>query len=509
MSPKLHSLHHFLFLYLLHHVVAEFSVNIVSPRRHTQTQSNFTIVLEIETNRPDLLNDYGTLKDWLHTTSDATPPPAAPHPHLNLHVCLSIASIHFAADTPVLSLGCVPMFDLKTPEVRLNGALSELHVSSVPYGEHDLLVHVHTDNGQGEPGKQQVPSSSVRFLSTPIIAGKTAMGAAYSPRQDNDHLTCQQGQQKIAPTARSISSMFARAYLPLQQQRQSGTITVGVLVHRGSTSFANSVQSWYDRKIYRYVKEIIVYLQEWPFDDGNPRELLEVSTKDPRLAAFMHATTRTRHHDSPRIVVIGAPTQLNIAPAFARLVETSTSELFMFLEEDFVLDTAAVSNADVATRLEEATHVLMLANVDVVRLRSRTLPGVPNCADHWQGREQDLVHLRTGDIARHSVLSASFRHVYDVAMVWKCRNMHCAWSTHAGWTNNPFVAKTQWLLETIVPIAVQDWTRRVESAVNLSPLLWDEGCYVIAAGEGLFTHRDEDRPLNLQSPCAKPRVEEQ
>ena len=80
----------------------------------------------------------------------------------------------------------------------------------------------------------------------------------------------------------------------------------------------------------------------------------------------------------------------------------------------------------------------------------------------------------------------------------------CSFSTHAGWTNNPFMARRKWLLDVIVPIALADWTRRVESAVCLSPSLWDYRCYVVAASKGLFTHDDVDKPMSEQSPCEAP-----
>jgi hypothetical protein len=504
-----------------------FSLEILSPLPYTQTNSNLTIKLGFNA-------DASKLFDWYMETTTTTTPPHNPY------VCISLASLHFAVATPVLQVGCLLMFDVLSNAVQLSGALDNLQLSSVPYGEHDLRISVHLDTGQtghNIPETEPVVATSTRFLATPIIHGRTSVGTTFTPRHAQDHLKCpfksSQPPSHLA-ARRSASKLFSRAYLPLLQQQMGGSLSVGVLVHRGQKSFANSVQSWFDRNIHHYMEEMIIYLQEWPFSDNTPRELVEVAGQDLRLQALLH-TVQTHHSTHsprlkrrmPRVVVIGAPMQVNIAPAFARLVETCTTEMFMFLEEDFVINQTLVSKADVKETLMEATHLLMppssvlgskthtqqQVHVNVVRLRSKTLPGVPNCANHWRGREKDMLSVRSSDIANHKVLEAAqwLQHSTDVFssdVVWKCQNKWlCAWSTHAGWTNNPFMAKTEWLLNAIVPIARVDWTRRIESAVNLSPPLWDEECYVIASGEGLFTHKDEDRILEVQSPCASPRIE--
>ena len=559
-------------------------IKVSNPLPFTQVSSNLTVTLSVVAENPDVVENQQSLQQWLYSMMSAKDQQSSnSNQVLNLHVCLSMSSLHFPLDTPIRRIGCLAVFDIITSldhpssvlvpipipvpiPVRLSSELDRLQLTRVPYGEHDLVVDVHADDGSGSPG-MKIPSGSttVRVLSTPIIAERTKVGLPYARRSTKDYLTCaasksqrqrqrkRQRKRQRQRQQRRVSKEFAQAYRTHQQQSMAGTVTMGVLVHRGATSFANSVKSWYDSNLVLCVSEILVYLQEWPFpDDGLPRSLAEVATMDARLAPMLllllesqsqsQSQSQTSYSMSfPNILVLGAPHQVNIAPALSRLVEASSSELFMFIEEDFIIAGTSITQTKVQERLKEATQLLLSSfeSVDVVRLRSRRFPGVPDCAHmNWKGREEEMLRVRSADIARHKVLDSTgwLTNPYDYfpkGVVWQCvpsndgsnessasgeessknagndddKRWWCAHSTHAGWTNNPFIVRREWMWSEIVPIANVDWTRRVESAVCLSPPLWDHACYSIAAGEGIFTHRDSDQPLEVQSPCEKSRTE--
>ena len=554
-------------------------VDIVRPVAFTIVSSNFTITIDVTADDPNLIKNQGNLQQWLQSISKSSSHSLKPTTKtittttglLNLHLCLAMTSLHFPVDAAVRRLGCVPLFDttvLDTDDddtaVRSNSALGNLHLTMVPYGEHDLIMDLHVDDGFGNPAEKKEMSSTVRFLSLPIVAEEVKVGQSYLKRDKTDYLTCRDlrknknknknknnnnnNHQQANLSQKSIANAFARGYQSPEQQQLAGQVTLGVLVHRGTASFTDSVQSWYTSDLYLSVSEIIVYLQEWPFpNDNKPRSLAEVANLDARLASMLkvsmlHESTST----TPNVIVIGAPQQVNIAPALARLVEMSSYELFMFLEEDFMIDhendiktttPPTITKENIQRRLEEATRLLLAPtiqaanennklnqneqshSVDVIRLRSKIKPGIPNCGKkNWKGREKQMLSLRSGDISRHKVLDSTSwlkdPNVYfPKEMVWQCSSLKkettwwCAYSTHGGWSNNPFIARTEWLLNVIVPIAKVDWTKRVESAVSLSIPLWDHKCYIIATGDGIFTHRDKDQPLEIQSPCEKPRTE--
>ena len=124
-----------------------------------------------------------------------------------------------------------------------------------------------------------------------------------------------------------------------------------------------------------------------------------------------------------------------------------------------------------------------------------------------------MLEIETYDVARHRALDSVFwlenpTLAFPPGTIWHCggptMSWFCSWSTNAAWSNNPFLVKREWFLENIAPVAKADWTKRVEPAVNLSPESWDRQCFVIAQGEGVFTHWDSEKPLAEQSPCIDP-----
>ena len=196
----------------------------------------------------------------------------------------------------------------------------------------------------------------------------------------------------------------------------------------------------------------------------------------------------------------------------------------MFVEEDFVIDADVVSEKMVRQRMAEAAR--QLESADVVRLRSKVRPGDPDCARmNWRGREKDVLTVRSGDVARHKVLDStqwldSPHEYFPREMVWECAPQPARdrsgsagserwWCVlHKRWVDEQsYYGREEWLLREIVPISDIEWTRRIESAVNLSPPLWDHACFIVAAGEGSSRDRDQDRPLEVQSPCARAREE--
>ncbi len=337
-------------------------------------------------------------------------------------------------------------------------------------------------------------------------------------------------------------------------------LTIGILVSRGGLSFARAFQSWVSSGILAQAgRGVFVFIQESPalFGSAGDSALMrvpltaEAAAADARLTAAWEAA-RTA---GLKVTLLGSPEQLGIGPALARLVDVASAEgdgAFMFLEEDFRVDgggdvesssVSSSSTTDVfhAARISDAVSLVLDTprppknqaqdhttsshpqyTVDLVKLRSRARPGYPNCADHWRGREDEMHWVTSSDIARHKVLEAAGwlgetsktagLDIFPEGVLWPCgggtteRPWTCAFSTHAGWSNNPFVARLGWLRQVIVPTANADWTRRIEGAVNLNVRLWDGGCHVVAAGEGVFTHEDAEKEKAEQSPCEKPRV---
>ena len=121
-----------------------------------------------------------------------------------------------------------------------------------------------------------------------------------------------------------------------------------------------------------------------------------------------------------------------------------------------------------------------------------------------------MLTMYTPYVSNHSVLETIHwmsSPPFSSDILWRCgpdRSFFCAYSTHAGWSNNPFIARRSFVRDRVLPVGDADWTRTIEGAINLSPHLWDDACYILAQGEGLFTHSDIDRPLTQQSPAEDP-----
>src|SRR5215203_3438538 len=180
---------------------------------------------------------------------------------------------------------------------------------------------------------------------------------------------------------------------------------------------------------------------------------------------------------------IGDPNNIGIAAAYKRLIDFATSDLFLFLENDWEL------LRDPLWTMNDAISMLTAGWVDVVKLRSRFSPGEPLWSRQYAGKERDhptfmldAVHWREDD-TMVDLRPEIFPWYSELSKV----NWYMADAKHANWTNNPTMFRTDWLRQNIVPRLSGD----VEKA--LQPWWEQQTYYKVAQGEGLFTHRRIDR----------------
>lgn len=169
----------------------------------------------------------------------------------------------------------------------------------------------------------------------------------------------------------------------------------------------------------------------------------------------------------------GEPTNIGIAEGYKKLVAYATGDLFLFLESDWLL------LDDPHNQIYDAAELLRYEVIDVARFRSREYPGNPLYTRQFQGRELDQpTHLLD------AVHWSDPTHISP--NVWKTEGSYMSWftarATHANWTNNPTMFRTEWLRENIVP---RMGSRDVE--IDLQSW-WEQQHYVVAQSEGLFTH---------------------
>jgi len=221
-------------------------------------------------------------------------------------------------------------------------------------------------------------------------------------------------------------------------------MSIGVLSWGQHKTLRNTLQSYETFGLNKLDEERIIFFQE-------------ITDQDIQIA------------DEFGYKAIGAETNIGIAQGYKRLVEESTSDLFLFLENDWLL------LEDPSDQMFEAAELLRNEVVDVVRFRSRKYPGNPLWTRQYEGKEFDHSEFLLDSI--HWTDPIKFfpfiRYEHDV---------YVTTSQYANWTNNPTMFRTKWLRKNILP-RIGD--RDVE--VDIQPW-WETQAFAVAQGEGLFTH---------------------
>lgn len=325
---------------------------------------------------------------------------------------------------------------------------------------------------------------------------------------------------------RSRHSSVCIHVVPVHHSAPEG-FSVCILVHRGSRSFRRAFASWVHSGLLARAHEVLLYLQQSEWCGSRTPQPLPCA--DPRVGFL-------QQYRIDRVRVMGSKEQVGIGPAMLELVRSAHGAHVLFLEEDFAIrDDHRVR---VPSVLGRGMELLRRGEVELLRLRSATHPGVPFYPSVWRGREHQLAHKLTPYNSHHTYLEArTWLNATAIARllhphVWPCagrgegegaaqsrmhadrrwarearrgETMCCARSSHAGWSNNPILASKAFLLHVLHEVARRDWTRRLEGAINNAPHLWSERGYRIAQGRGLFTHSDVDgRGLAEQSPYEDP-----
>lgn len=166
---------------------------------------------------------------------------------------------------------------------------------------------------------------------------------------------------------------------------------------------------------------------------------------------------------------VGSNQNIGIANAYRELVNMASGDLFLFLENDWV---ALEGSND----LYAASELLRNAVVDVARLRHRRIPGHPLWTLQFKGYEDTKpTHLLD---SIHWTDPSRFGPITDIGDDW-----YTASSRNANWTNNPHMAKTDWLKDNILP---QLGSKDIE--VDLQPW-WEQQDFMVGQGSGIFTHK--------------------
>lgn len=249
-------------------------------------------------------------------------------------------------------------------------------------------------------------------------------------------------------------------------------MTIGILSWGATKTLINTLDSYNEHGLSAVDDDIIIYFQEMSEKD-------EIIAKGRGFNYF------------------GAAHNAGIAEGYKRLVERASGDFFLFLENDWLL------LRDPATQISQAKYLIESGFADVVRFRDRRDPGNPLWTLQYKGRElEGLTHLLDcvhwvehpdlffpEYIRRKSLYRASIEpaklvtpETIDLTSGVEEDYWYIARAPYANWTNNPHMAKTDFLKENVLPrLDGGDLERDIQN-------WWQQQDFKVAQGDGLFKH---------------------
>jgi hypothetical protein len=228
------------------------------------------------------------------------------------------------------------------------------------------------------------------------------------------------------------------------------TLTIGILSWGAHKTLINTLESYREWGLDRLGDERLIFFQE-------------ISNYEKQLAGDYG------------YIPIGAPSNIGIAEGYKALVESTTSDLFLFLENDWLLIEEPTDPITVGKKMLE------VGIADVIRYRHRRQPGNPLWTYQFLGREYDRPsHLLDAVHYHNDEELTQFPELETVEIgdsIWWRTN-----AKNANWTNNPTLFRTEFLRQHILP---HMGSRDVELDLQS---WWEQQDYLVAQGDGLFTH---------------------
>jgi len=241
-------------------------------------------------------------------------------------------------------------------------------------------------------------------------------------------------------------------------------LTIGVLSWGAEKTLVNTLESYTYYQLDRQDEERIVLLQE-----GTPEQ--------ESICRYYGWTPTTISWN------------IGIARGYKKLVEMATGEYFLFLENDWKL----IEHSSIA--LTFGYDLLISNDADIIRYRHRINPGSPLWTRQFEGREYDRpshlldsIHWAYPPVFPEITSKPFYYYTYNPLTYAEknTMNWYITSSKYANWTNNPHMAKTQFLKDNILPrLGSRDLELDIQS-------WWQEQDFKVAQSDGLFTHERID-----------------
>jgi len=207
---------------------------------------------------------------------------------------------------------------------------------------------------------------------------------------------------------------------------------------------------------------------------------------------------------------IYSPVNVGIQEAYRRLCANAQGEYFLFLENDWECIEDEVTTA---LRLRNAIEILRTGMAHCVRLRHKYFFGEPLYGLQFQGKEPDAPKGWLNCIHWIEDPTIKFPEIFQkICLDEGGEDMFLASSCHANFTNNPCMYKTEFIKKIAENNYRPTLTREEQKSQNnyaisrnVPPDLislqgniaswWAEQHFIVAAGTGLFAHRQRPRSL--------------
>jgi len=226
-------------------------------------------------------------------------------------------------------------------------------------------------------------------------------------------------------------------------------LSMGVLSWRSHRTLRVSLESYRFLGLDKLTKQKVIFFQEMSSEDKDIAEEFGYE-------------------------YIGEKNNIGIAQGYTKLLDIVENENFLFLENDWKL------LLDPSSILHDALILLTDGNADLIRLRSRENPGKPL---YGMNKDKEL------SSPSHLLNCLHWQAHPDILFpnhIQRLREWYVTSSKYANWTNNPYIAKTKWLRDVIVPMGNGDIEKSIQR-------WWEQQDFKVAQGEGLFTHNRLDR----------------
>lgn len=230
----------------------------------------------------------------------------------------------------------------------------------------------------------------------------------------------------------------------------TNTITLAVLSWAAHKTLLNTLMSYERSGLLNLSTERLIYYQE-------------ISPEDIEIAKRFGFEYE------------GNSRNIGISGGYLNLLRRASGDQFLFLENDW---------ACVEDSLKTVVHLMTVAGliesniIDLARFRHWAYPGEPLWTRQFMDKEYERpTHLL--DCIHWKAHPEDFPEITKILS-----DFYITTSKNANWTNNPHMAKTEWLRKYIEPRMnpFNDIERDIQS-------WWEQQDFKVGQGHGLFTHK--------------------